>query len=234
MSSRGGAHRGRGGGRARSNRGGKWQKMARGDPDALPFHERRWSSLPKSTLDAAASGREEQSPRFTLMSYNLLAASLVVPAYFPRHSERLLSWEYRRRNLLAEILHYASDIIALQEVDDFEWMEAQLGAAGTWVGGFEGIRVRVRVCVCARARARVCLVEDGVVSDSTCSYRLPSLATRFTKHPPRHPLHTPPYVAIPTANRLRRGVQTADGGQGRWLRDILPGGSISAGGGRRG
>ena len=186
MSSRGGAHRGRGGGRARSSRGGKWQKMARGDPDALPFHERRWSSvLMASSPDAAASGQEEPPPRFTLMSYNLLADCLVVPAYFPRHSERMLSWEYRRRNLLAEILHFASDIIALQELDDFEWMEAQLGAAGTCVGGFGGIRVRVCVCV-------VVWSEDGVVSDSTCSYRLPSLATRSPHiHSIRYSTHRP-------------------------------------------
>ena len=66
------------------------------------------------------------------MSYNLLAPGLIERPYFPRHPAWKLSWEYRRRNLLSEILHWKSDIICLQEVeaDGFAWFSRELAKAG--------------------------------------------------------------------------------------------------------
>lgn len=57
---------------------------------------------------------------FTIMSFNVLAQTLVRRELFPTSSQQALKWPYRRENLLREISGYAADVLCLQEVDFFE------------------------------------------------------------------------------------------------------------------
>ncbi|XP_008291596.1 protein angel homolog 2 [Stegastes partitus] len=57
---------------------------------------------------------------FSVMSYNILSQELLQDnAYLYRHcNPSVLSWEYRRPNLLAEIQQHNADILCLQEVQE--------------------------------------------------------------------------------------------------------------------
>jgi len=59
---------------------------------------------------------------FTLLTYNLLAEIYATPDAYPYCAAWALPWNYRRRNILREILNYRADIMCLQEVqaDHFE------------------------------------------------------------------------------------------------------------------
>ena len=66
--------------------------------------------LPPSSQSTLGSGR------FTLLTYNLLA-DIYAKGDFASHCPAwLLHWQYRRRNLLRELLNYKPDILCLQEV----------------------------------------------------------------------------------------------------------------------
>lgn len=61
-------------------------------------------------------GRNASSGTFTVLSYNILSdayASSELYSYCPSWA---LSWNYRRQNLLKEIVNYKADIVCLQEV----------------------------------------------------------------------------------------------------------------------
>lgn len=59
---------------------------------------------------------------FTLLTYNLLAEIYATPDAYPYCAAWALPWNFRRRNILREILTYRADIMCLQEVqaDHFE------------------------------------------------------------------------------------------------------------------
>jgi len=57
-----------------------------------------------------------QGPSFTVVTYNVLADVCATSEQFPNCPPFALSWEYRRQNLLKEILQFDADIICLQEV----------------------------------------------------------------------------------------------------------------------
>ncbi|EDO40210.1 predicted protein, partial [Nematostella vectensis] len=69
------------------------------------------------------------------MSYNVLADGLMQahPGLYEECEERCLDWEYRKKNLLKEILHCNADILCLQEVESehFDnWFFPELCKAG--------------------------------------------------------------------------------------------------------
>lgn len=55
--------------------------------------------------------------KFSVLSYNLLANLYATRSKYPECPEWALSWEYRRQNLLNEIIEYDADILCLQEVN---------------------------------------------------------------------------------------------------------------------
>jgi CCR4-NOT transcription complex subunit 6 len=57
-----------------------------------------------------------RGPSFTIVTYNVLADVCATSEMFPNCPSFALSWEYRRQNLLKEILQCDADIICLQEV----------------------------------------------------------------------------------------------------------------------
>lgn len=55
-------------------------------------------------------------PSFKVLSYNILAPIYATKTIYPYCPMHALQWNYRRNNLLREIVNYNSDIICLQEV----------------------------------------------------------------------------------------------------------------------
>ena len=72
------------------------------------------------------------SPRsigFTILTYNVLAEIYATPDAYPYCASWALPWNYRRRNILRELLSYRADVMCLQEVqaDHFEnFLEPEL------------------------------------------------------------------------------------------------------------
>lgn len=106
--------------------------------------QRQMLDVPKSTQNQFATV-EPISPlqphdTFTIMSFNVLAQTLVRRELFPTTSQQALKWPFRRETLLKELAVYGSDILCLQEVDFFEefWkpklmMDPKFGyGAGHW------------------------------------------------------------------------------------------------------
>lgn len=60
---------------------------------------------------------ETKGLNFTIMSFNVLAQSLIRREHFPYCTEEALKWKYRRTNLLKEISSIGCDIVCLQECD---------------------------------------------------------------------------------------------------------------------
>eukprot|EP00199_Chlamydomonas_sp_CCMP681_P000237 CAMPEP_0119108246 /NCGR_PEP_ID=MMETSP1180-20130426/13547_1 /TAXON_ID=3052 ORGANISM="Chlamydomonas cf sp, Strain CCMP681" /NCGR_SAMPLE_ID=MMETSP1180 /ASSEMBLY_ACC=CAM_ASM_000741 /LENGTH=547 /DNA_ID=CAMNT_0007093841 /DNA_START=156 /DNA_END=1799 /DNA_ORIENTATION=+ len=66
----------------------------------------------------------QSSPnRFTVLSYNLLADLYAKADFAKTCSPWLLHWNYRKRNLLREILNYKADILCLQEVQSDHFLD---------------------------------------------------------------------------------------------------------------
>jgi CCR4-NOT transcription complex subunit 6 len=66
---------------------------------------------------------------FTILTYNVLAEIYATPDAYPYCASWALPWNYRRRNILRELLSYRSDVMCLQEVqaDHFEnFLEPEL------------------------------------------------------------------------------------------------------------
>ncbi|CAN8009742.1 unnamed protein product [Ixodes pacificus] len=82
---------------------------------------RRWCPTDCGRLDqSGARTRERGDLEFTLMSYNLLAQTLLEDnLYLYQHCpEQLLDWPLRRDNLLAELRQADADIMCLQELQE--------------------------------------------------------------------------------------------------------------------
>lgn len=110
---------------------------------------RRW--LPLTAGDAGVATGASSPPSgasITVLSYNLLAQSLVRRDVFPYSSRSSLKVAFRRDNLLAELLAADADILCLQEVDaDLMagfWREklGQAGYKGEWAGQSSSSRPR--------------------------------------------------------------------------------------------
>ncbi|KAH3661656.1 hypothetical protein OGAPHI_006506 [Ogataea philodendri] len=64
--------------------------------------------------------KEQFGKTFTIMSYNLLAQALIRRSLFPNNGD-ILKWNKRSEALLAELTHYAADIMCLQEMDYIQY-----------------------------------------------------------------------------------------------------------------
>ncbi|XP_010524745.1 PREDICTED: carbon catabolite repressor protein 4 homolog 1-like [Tarenaya hassleriana] len=69
-----------------------------------------------------SDGRLSSTGSFTVLSYNILSDTNVSSDLYSYCPPWALSWQYRRQNLLREIVGYRADIVCLQEVqsDHFE------------------------------------------------------------------------------------------------------------------
>jgi mRNA deadenylase 3'-5' endonuclease subunit Ccr4 len=79
----------------------------------IPFYLRRCWRQP-----GLPHTRESRSIR--LLCYNILADSLVNPTHYPSVDGALLTWEYRKANILNELDYWHADVACLQEVDGGE------------------------------------------------------------------------------------------------------------------
>lgn len=126
---------------------------------------RRWHSLHRICYHTPRS----QNFRFRVISYNVLADGLL-----HAHSELysgveqwMKDWEYRRRNLLQEILHYEADVICLQEVEKchFEaWFEPRLKEKGYTGIYMKRTRDKTDGCATFFKHSRFTLVKSKLVS----------------------------------------------------------------------
>lgn len=92
---------------------------------------RRWHHLRRKCYRQ----QRNQNFSFTVVSYNVLADGLLHANsdLYAGTEQWLQQWEYRRRNLLKEILHYNADVVCLQEVEDChyqDWFELKLRERG--------------------------------------------------------------------------------------------------------
>lgn len=69
-------------------------------------------------VDGTGTGRKS-GKGMRVLQYNILADAYARAAWLPYCKPASLNWEYRKHNLLGEILGYNADLICLQEVDHF-------------------------------------------------------------------------------------------------------------------
>ncbi len=77
---------------------------------------------PRRNLVPVAHHDGEQGGRFTVLTYNVLADLYATSEMYGYTPSWALSWNYRRQNILKEIVQHNADILCLQEVqsDHFE------------------------------------------------------------------------------------------------------------------
>lgn len=80
----------------------------------LPPTPRDWVAVDTSTQKAASRGQVEA---FSVLTYNTLCKKYATPQQYGYTPSKALAWEHRREALMAEIKHYDSDVICLQEID---------------------------------------------------------------------------------------------------------------------
>jgi mRNA deadenylase 3'-5' endonuclease subunit Ccr4 len=73
----------------------------------------------------------QDQPSFTMMTYNVLAQSLIKRTWYPYCEKQTLTMKYRQECIMKELTYYLSDIICMQEVDYYEeWYQPQLQKLG--------------------------------------------------------------------------------------------------------
>jgi hypothetical protein len=76
---------------------------------------RQWLAIPPGLLTRpAALPAEVSSFKMTIMTYNILAQSLIKRFLFPYCDKETLQWKYRKMNLLNEILGHRPDVACFQ------------------------------------------------------------------------------------------------------------------------
>ncbi|CAG8482802.1 3593_t:CDS:2 [Dentiscutata heterogama] len=70
----------------------------------------------------SSNAQETGQKRITIMTYNLLAQSLVRREIFPESGDAI-KWKHRRPRLLKEILHYEPDVSCFQEMDHSNYVD---------------------------------------------------------------------------------------------------------------
>ena len=91
------------------------------------------AAAPGRSLTKLVEHKEDDPLRFSLMTYNCLAEVYCNKKMYPYCDEGHVAWNFRKKNLLAEIVEMSPDIACLQEVqaDHFnEWWEPQMEAHG--------------------------------------------------------------------------------------------------------
>jgi len=108
---------------------------------------------------------------FTLLTYNVLAEIYATPDAYPYCSSWALPWNYRRINLLRELVSYRSDVMCLQEVqaDHFEnFLEPELAKfnyAGLYkckTREFMGQYGKMDGCAIFYRRDKFAIVANGI------------------------------------------------------------------------
>mmetsp|Transcript_43214 Transcript_43214/g.105761 ORF Transcript_43214/g.105761 Transcript_43214/m.105761 type:complete len:582 (+) Transcript_43214:94-1839(+) len=97
---------------------------------------------------------------FKVLSYNCLADIYATPQVYPYTAAWALAWNYRKRNLLREIIGYKADILALQEIqaDHYkEWFEPEMRALG-----YEGVY---------KQKTRESMGQDGKMDGCAILYK---------------------------------------------------------------
>lgn len=84
-----------------------------------------WLPVPEKTQRLALPSFSQTTPfmhprKIKVLSYNILAQTLIRRELFPASSKNSLKWPTRRENLLQELKLYDADIMCLQEIDRFE------------------------------------------------------------------------------------------------------------------
>ena len=93
-------------------------------PVELPARvNRRWSkNLTRRSTRKRPGSHQDHSSRFRVLSFNVLAQYLCLEGSYPRQDKRWLDPALRFPSLREEISRYSADIIALQEVDEPDWI----------------------------------------------------------------------------------------------------------------
>ncbi|ODM91620.1 CCR4-NOT transcription complex subunit 6, partial [Orchesella cincta] len=65
----------------------------------------------------SSSPREGKRTSFTVLNYNILCSRYATKELYNYCPNWALDWSYRRKAILAELLHYSPDIISLQELE---------------------------------------------------------------------------------------------------------------------
>jgi len=87
--------------------------------DKKPQEEKLFSSVCRTS-----------DTEFTVLTYNVLCSNYCSKSQFPYCPNKYLKWDYRKKLLLQELLHYNVDIICLQEVNHFPFISKVLKAHG--------------------------------------------------------------------------------------------------------
>lgn len=95
----------------------------------LPKQEEAKDPFIKRPLLEVAKADPKDGPIIRIMSYNILAQTLIRRELFPTNG-KILKWSIRSQVLLAEIKHYNADILCLQELDRLQFKTF-------WVAEFE-------------------------------------------------------------------------------------------------
>jgi RNA exonuclease NGL2 len=95
-----------------------------GDRDLLDEYHRKWLSL-------TGCGIDQPKFEFTIMTYNVLAQSLIKRTWYPYCDKETLTMKYRQEKIMMELTYYLPDIICMQEVDYYEeWYRPHLQDLG--------------------------------------------------------------------------------------------------------
>ena len=65
----------------------------------------------------------QQRGKFTVLTYNILADLYATHEAFPTTPSWALKWQFRRQNLLKELVKYDADILCLQEMQSTHYVE---------------------------------------------------------------------------------------------------------------
>ncbi|KAG0163669.1 hypothetical protein DFQ28_011377 [Apophysomyces sp. BC1034] len=90
------------------------QTLAQARPQLLPP-----TPLKRAFYAIPGRGIAKSLNTISVMTYNILAQSLVKRELFP-HSGEMLKWKTRRRMIIEDIAQYKPDIMCLQEVDNYD------------------------------------------------------------------------------------------------------------------
>lgn len=158
------------------------EKAEREDP--------RFSFIERPMLDVKGEhGGELAQPtvRFTIMTYNILAQSLIRRELFPG-SEEAIRWSHRSRTLLRELAHYNADVVCLQEVDvkqlDKWWVPRMRdrGYEGRFYRGprtkVHGVAIFWKVSMFECEEAVECNLDDSINVDVDLELKEPRTRTR--------------------------------------------------------
>jgi len=85
---------------------------------------------PRRNLVPVAHHDGAEGGRFTVLTYNVLADLYATGEMYPYTPSWALSWNYRRENILKEIVQYDADILCLQEVQSDHFEDFFLGELG--------------------------------------------------------------------------------------------------------